>query len=213
MKSLGYSCKSKAQSKITLNIDDQVCFDPAKVANFFNQFYTNVAETLVSKLPPSPKIFDTDSTAFKDFYREMSTKNFKLQNVSEDFILKELLNLKPFKSTGLDNIPSRFLKEGAEILKLPITHIVNTSISTNIVPSDFKAARVKPLHKKNSKLEVGNYRPVSILTAISKILEKAVYIQLESHLTDNNLLYDFQSGFRGAYSTDTWLIHLTEYQN
>ena len=74
-----------------------------------------------------------------------------------------------------------------------------------------KLARVKPLYKKNSNLEVGNYRPVSILSIVSKILERAVYVQLENFLVDNNILYDYQSGFRRSYSTDTCLIHLLDH--
>ena len=68
-----------------------------------------------------------------------------------------------------------------------------------------------PLFKKNCRSEVGNYRPVSILCVISKILERAVYNQLEAFVTKNNLIYEFQSGFRGNFSTDTCLIHLTDH--
>ena len=85
-----------------------------------------------------------------------------LKPVSEDFIYKELLKLNPTKSTGFDEIPARFIRDGACILKVPICYIVNQSIFIGIVPDDMKVARVKPLYKKNSPLEVGNYRPVSI---------------------------------------------------
>ena len=86
------------------------------------------------------------------------------------------------KSTGLDNISAKFLKDGVDIIKYPIKHIINTSITTNSVPDDFKFARVKPLFKKNNRHDVGNYRPVSILTVVSKILERAVYIQIDTYL-------------------------------
>ena len=74
-----------------------------------------------------------------------------------------------------------------------------------------KFARVKPLFKKNNRSDTGNYYPVSILSTVSKILEKAVYKQLEMYLSGNNLIYSLQSGFRGPYSTDTCLIYLTDY--
>ena len=74
-----------------------------------------------------------------------------------------------------------------------------------------KVARVKPLYKKNSSLEAGNYRPVSILSVVSKILEKSVYTQLVHFLDENNILFEFQSGFRSKFSTDTCLIHLFDY--
>ena len=85
------------------------------------------------------------------------------------------------------------------------------SISENCVPDDMKEARVKPLFKKGSNLDVGNYRPVSILSIISKILERAIYTQLEEYLEDNNLLCELQSGFRNSYSTDTCLVHLMDH--
>ena len=74
-----------------------------------------------------------------------------------------------------------------------------------------KFARVRPIFKKNSPLDVSNYRPVSILSTVSKILERSIYVQLNDFLKENNLLYEYQSGFRGSYSTDTCLIHLTDH--
>ena len=65
--------------------------------------------------------------------------------------------------------------------------------------------------KKNSKLDYGNYRPVNLICIISEILEKAVYVQIEKQLTDNNLLNDYHSGFRNSYSTDTCLIILIDH--
>ena len=126
-------------------------------------------------------------------------------------MLKELLKLNSSKSTGLDELPARFIKDGANILKIPITFIVNLSITTSTVPEDMKIARVKPLYKKNISLEAGNYRPVSILSIVSKILERSVHSQLVKYLDHNNILYEFQSGFRSRYSTDTCLIHLFDY--
>jgi len=114
-------------------------------------------------------------------------------------------------STGLDNIPAKFIKDGSDVISNPLAHIVNLSLNTGIVPKDLKSARVVPLHKKNSRSEVGNYRPVSILCIFSKILERIVFSQLESYLKSNNLLFEYQSGFRPSFSTDTCLIHLTDY--
>ena len=77
-----------------------------------------------------------------------------------------------------------------------------------------KTARVKPLYKKNSNLDVGNYRPVCILSVVSKIFEKAIYIQLETtYLVENNIIYDYQSGFRSSFSTNTCLIHILDHIN
>ena len=82
---------------------------------------------------------------------------------------------------------------------------------TNTVPTKLKLAKVTPLYKKNKSTDVSNYRPVSVLSAISKILEKSVYVQLEDFLTSNNILYEHQSGFRSKFSTDSCLIHLMDH--
>ncbi len=82
---------------------------------------------------------------------------------------------------------------------------------TNTVPEELKEALVTPLHKKRNKVEVSNYRPVSILYVVSKILERAIYTQIEDNLTTNDILYTFQSGFRNSFSTDSCLIYLTDY--
>ena len=71
-----------------------------------------------------------------------------LKTISEQFVYKEILNLNPAKSTGLDDISARFIRDGATILKTPITFIVNLSITSGTVPDDIKEAKVKPLYKK-----------------------------------------------------------------
>ena len=85
------------------------------------------------------------------------------------------------------------------------------SIGTHFVPDELKYAIVKPLFKKNSRLDVGNYRPVSILPIISKILERAIYVQIEAYLKEKELLYEYQSGFRKSHSTDSCLTNLSDY--
>ena len=88
---------------------------------------------------------------------------------------------------------------------------MNLSIQQKTVPECTKWAKVTPLHKKNSKLDIGNYRPVSVLTSLSKILERAVLVQVEKHCMEKGLLYELQSGFRSTFSTDTCLIYLHDY--
>jgi len=87
---------------------------------------------------------------------------------------------------------------------------MNLSIDTATVPDEFKFAKVIPLYKKNSRLDPGNYRPVSILCNLSKVLEQIIYEQIEEHLIKHNAMYENQSGFRKAHSTDTCLIDLMD---
>ncbi|CAL4098895.1 unnamed protein product, partial [Meganyctiphanes norvegica] len=196
-KTLGYSNKNKEKSRIILEIDNEKCFDPKKVVNNINNFFFNYyAAKLQSQIKNVPNIFKTTSHIFQTHYtnKGIIPKSHKISKVTEEFVYKELCKLNPTKSTGIDGIKPKFLKDGAEVIKGTITHIVNLSIETGTVPEELKSAIVKPLYKKNSRLEVGNYRPVSLLCIVSKILERAVFVQVQKYLNDNNILYEFQSG-------------------
>jgi hypothetical protein len=212
LKDLGLPGKTKqSSSNIGLNIGDSICFDKLKVAEEFNSFYTTIADKLVSKLPNVLNLFGYNFVM--DYYRSKGVRpnSFQFSIVSESRLLKYINTLCPKKATGLDGIPSRFIKDSGPIIAGPLAHIINLSVIQGIVPDDLKSARVIPLHKKNDKTDVGNYRPVSILCVISKILERVIYDQLEVYLSKNNILYEYQSGFRPGFSTDTCLIHLTDY--
>ena len=93
------------------------------------------------------------------------------------------------KASGIDGIPSSALKQGAPALVYPIAKIINYSIQQNSVPSIFKQAIVTPIYKDKDQDSVDNYRPISVLPSISKVPEKAISLQLMSHLEVNNLLY------------------------
>ena len=95
----------------------------------------------------------------------------------------------------------RLLKDSADIVAKPLTSIINTSLLTGIVPDEWKGAKVTPLHKKGAKSNLDNYRPISVLPAASKLLERAVHSQLYSFLTKNKLLSPYQCGFRKCHST------------
>ena len=81
-----------------------------------------------------------NSERSKLFYstRNVNNATFTLHPVSEYFIFKELVNVNPIKSTGLDDMQARLIKDGAIVLKIPITHIVNLSITRGVVPNDMK---------------------------------------------------------------------------
>ena len=213
LKSLGYSKAGSSSKNIVLEENGTKIFDSISVARIFNKFYTTVASNLVAKLPSPYGIFSTSSQIFKEFYsRKIGLRpGFVISPVSSHFILKQLGGLNPKKAIGLDDISSLFLRDGSESIIAPVMHIINLSITTETVPEAFKKAKVIPLFKKGSKLDVGNYRPVSILNVLSKILERAIHSQLADYLEKRNILFENQSGFRGGYSTDSSLIGLSDY--
>merc|ERR1711888_118149 len=138
-------------------------------------------------------------------------EEFKLSLVTIEEVLNKLNAMQPHKATGHDNIPSKFLRDAASSIAPCMTHIVNLSIKQGQVPYDFKMAKITALHKKGSKLDPGNYRPVSILNSTSKVMEKVVYEQIEKYLATKKLMYEFQSGFRTSHSTDTCLLYLSDH--
>ena len=88
--------------------------------------------------------------------------------------------------------------------------LFNLSFKTGVFPSVLKTAKVIPIFKKDSKLDYSNYRPISLLSNIEKILEKLMYRRLYTFLNNKNIIYDLQFGFRQQYSTSHALINITE---
>ena len=150
MKTLKYNSKVKDRAKIVVESEGEKYFDSKKVSEIFKDYFTNVASNLVNKIPAALNMFSTESMSFSTYYenKDVNPNSFILQPVTENFVYKELKNLNSKKSTGLDGINARFLKDGASEIKSVITFIINLSISTNEVPTELKQAKVKPIYKK-----------------------------------------------------------------
>ncbi len=178
---MGCKDKTKENPAMLLTIEGETFHNKIKIANFFNSFLTTVAETLASKLPLPPNKYTTIKPTFQNCYKNngIFPNRFRLATVSPIFALRELMKLKTNKSTGPDKLPVRFLRDGAKVIAKPLTHIINLSVMTDTVPRELKEALVTPIYKKGDKLNVIIYRPVSILCIVSKILERAIYIQVE----------------------------------
>ena len=117
-------------------------------------------------------------------------------------VLKLIRNLPNKRSSGHDNIDNVLLKDIATIISDPLAHLFNESLSSGIFPDIFKLAEVVPLHKNGPRDQITNYRPISLLMTISKILEKIFYTRMYNFLTNSNQLYQSQYGFCAKHSCD-----------
>ena len=114
------------------------------------------------------------------------------------------------KAVGPHSIPTNILKEYKKILSIPLAIIINISFKTGIFPELCKIAHVIPVYKKGDQLDCSNYRPISLLSNISKVFEKAMYSRLFYFLNKYNCLYKKQFGFQNSHSTNHALITITE---
>ena len=130
--------------------------------------------------------------------------------MNQQQILKIVKSLKSSKSAGLDEIPPRFIKDAAEELVVPLTMLIISSLQSGSFPTCEKQAKVVPVYKSNQKSKLDNYRPISVTTVLSKIIEKVVYNQLSDYLESNNLICPNQFGFRPNRSTNHAVTRLVD---
>ena len=135
---------------------------------------------------------------------------FKFKQVSASLVEKYLQTLKIKKSTGLDNIPAKLLKDSAKYIANPLCFLINLSLKTGTFPTKWKSAKVLAIYKSGSQSDLGNYRPISILPTLSKIIEKIVHEQMSDYLQKNDLLSSSQFGFRTKRSTELAVTLFTD---
>ena len=126
--------------------------------------------------------------------------------VTADSVMK-LIKAAPLKQSDLDPWPTSLMKDCANDISPYISTLFNISLASGFVPSTIKEAYITPIIKKSQlkRTDINNYRPISNLSVISKLLERAVCAQLAEYLDDNNLMPPNQSAYRRSYSTETAL--------
>ena len=195
-------CKSSSGSHSYENDIDK--------AEEFNHYFANVGREAFEKSQEN----SIDETRVFQTLNEISNINssylFRPQPVDVNTVILTIKDLNNTNAFGSDNIPFRFIKDTLPIIAFYITIIINTSIVTGLFPNMWKHPHVIPFHKSGDKDDVRNYRPISLLPVISKILEKIVANQLMDFLESNKLLANSQHGFRSHLSTETALMKVTE---
>ena len=114
--------------------------------------------------------------------------------------------MKTNKSTGPNSIPTQILKISNQIMCKPLTYLIDLSFSNGIFPDLLKTSNVIPIFKRAENQDYNNYQPISLISNLSKLMEKIVHPRLYSFLERNSLLYERQHGFRNKLSTNHALM-------
>jgi len=173
------------------------------MANSFNDFYSNVGKNIEQKIPKT----NTHFLSFLNFTVDSKFSFTLCSNAEIKSIISEFGNN---KASGPNSIPTNLLKEFIHSFAYPIRLLVNKSLKDGIFPDMFKIAHICPIYKKSDRSKCANYRPISLLSNLSKVFEKIMYKRLEQYLENNNLICNHQFGFRKNHSTEHALMSISE---
>ena len=137
-------------------------------------------------------------------------KRFQFTRVKESDVLKILKNLNTSKAAGIDNLPPKMLKDAAEDLSAPLCSLINKSLQESLFPTSEKCEQIIPVFKSGDPAILDNYRPITVVPVLSKVIEKIIYNQLSQYLESNGLLCSRQFGFRHGRSTQHAVTLLSE---
>ena len=186
---------------IFINEKGDITTNQKIVTNKFNQFYTSMADDLVSKLGKT-------NNKYQDYLKNPNKHSIFFNEIEPDEVLKLLHKLNPSKAADIFYISPKFLKTSAPHIHETLTTIFNFSLKTGTFPDQMKLAKVIPIFKSGSKLQVSNYRPISLLPIFSKIFEKLMYSRLYSFLLKDNILFKGQYGFQKGKSTEHAILDI-----
>eukprot|EP00794_Sanderia_malayensis_P005002 gene5002-5659_t len=194
-----YPGKAKSLSNNRVfEIDGKESSDKTEISNGFCSFFMNI----VSSLKQKSILLKTFAWQFHASIPKRTTDVFKFQFVTNMDVEKIIKSIKRSKATGIDDLPPGLIKDAADVLSVPLSHIINVSLDTGQFSQEWKSAKIIPLHKSGSTTNFDNYRPISVLPIVSKVIEKIVQKQLINFLDQTKLLSTRQFGFRAKMSTE-----------
>ena len=183
--------------------DGSLAVDDKEKSNLVNNFFSNIGENLAGSFQPQYPSDLATSTKIVPCVNNIALLPLAIE--------RKLANLKTNKATGPDDISPKIVKEAGDALLTPLMFLYNMSLKDGYVFSQGKTPRVNPVFKKDDETEIGNYRPISLLSVPSKILETIVADSIIHHaFIENKLITDKQWAYRRGYSTELLLVHMTE---
>ena len=177
------------------------------VSNIFNNYFINIGSNLANSIPDHTNLIST-------FLHNRNKHSIFLKDADPEEILQVISTLNPKKAVGYDGISSKTLQTLGHIITPIISKIFNKSIQQGIFPDKLKIAKVIPIHKGGKTEVINNYRPISILTSLSKVFEKLINNRLNNFFKKLNVISDYQFGFREGISTTLALTDICDqFQN
>ena len=180
-----------------LTINNLRVYDSKLIASEMGKYFSEIGKTYANKI-------DHPNKSIKEYISKIrrNEKSMFLHPTNKNEIRKLINELPNKRSSGYDDISNHLLKQISKEILVPLVTIFNNSLTKGTFPTDMKKADVVPLHKCKSRDQSTNYRPISLLITISKLLEKVVYKRTYKFLEKHNCIYRSQYGFRSNHSCE-----------
>ena len=172
------------------------------IAETFNNFFVTIASDIDSKIIHT-------NTSYKEYLQGSVLNSFFLKPATKNEVISVINEMKINKLKGPNSIPTKILEISNQITCKPLTYLINLSFSNGIFPDLLKTSNVIPIFKRGENQDYNNYQPISLISNLSKLMEKIVHPRLYSFLEKNSLLFERQYGFRNKLSTNHALIDIT----
>lgn len=182
--------------------DEHRITEPPDIVDHFNKYFTEIGPNLASTIPSTAR-------SPESFLQGNYPQSCFFTPATETEVKNGILLLKN-GSPGHDDINPQVVRNNAELIKGPLTHVINLSLAQGIIPQDLKIANITPIHKGGATHDVNNYRPISVLPTFSKILERIAYNKMLQFINSHNTISRNQFGFRKGHSCEMPLILATD---
>ncbi|KAL4082915.1 hypothetical protein QTP88_029569 [Uroleucon formosanum] len=169
---------------------------PKDYLNLVNSYFATTGKRLVDNNFSNSTNNIQSNFGINTNNKSNTSSNFKLDTIGSHEVKNILNNLNNNSAPGVDGYTALFFKQTGDNVILPIVHIINCSVTNGTVPDELKVARIVPIHKKGDKTDFTNYRPISIVGILAKILEKIIKNQLLDYLERDKLIFTGQYGYR-----------------
>ena len=195
---------SSKQTPDCIVIDNQLCTNQKEIANAFNSFFVNICKENLDRHS------EDNIVSYKKYLTKKIDCSFVFRPIDENLVVQIISNLKSSHSRGHDQLSNMVVKLISSHIGKSLTLIITQSLYTGIFPDSMKIAKVVPIFKKDDKSLMNNYRPISVLPALSKVFEKVMHRQITDYFNTNNLFSPQQYGFRSNLSTEIATLNLMD---